>query len=61
MLKNFDTLRVSKKLIPQFKGSYSIIKYLRNDRYIVLDEERHFNTYKVIKMFNDKIRLWQGE
>lgn len=38
MLRNFDsTPGVSKKIIPQYKGPYVIVKPLRNDRYIVSD------------------------
>lgn len=47
MLRNFDTtLGVSKKLIPSFKGPYTIVKRLRNDRYIVADVEGFQNTQK---------------
>lgn len=38
MLQNFDsTPGISKKIIPQYKGLYVIVKPLRNDRYIVSD------------------------
>ena len=37
-LKNFDsTPGVAHKLTPRFKGSYEIIKELRNNRYVVAD------------------------
>lgn len=38
MLRNFDTtIGVSKKLIPQYKGPYLVVKALRNDRYVISD------------------------
>lgn len=45
MLKNFEnTPSVCKKLVPSFKGPYTIVKRLRNDRYIVADVEGFQNT-----------------
>lgn len=38
LIRNFNnTVGVSKKLIPQFKGPYKITKCLRNNRYIIAD------------------------
>lgn len=47
MVKNFDTsVGTSKKLIPQFKGPYEIVKKLRNDRYVLNDPENFQLTQK---------------
>ncbi|CAK9814872.1 Transposon Tf2-9 polyprotein [Anthophora quadrimaculata] len=47
MLRNFDNTRgVSRKLMPQFKGPYVILKELRNDRYVVGDIDGFQNSQK---------------
>lgn len=47
MVKNFDTsVGVAKKLIPQYKGPYEIMKKLRNDRYVLADVENFQLTQK---------------
>lgn len=38
MLKNFDnTVGISPKLVPKFKGPYQVTKILRNNRYVIAD------------------------
>jgi len=47
MFRNFDsTAGISKKLIPQFKGPYTIKKVLRNHRYVISDIQGFQNTQK---------------
>lgn len=47
MIRHFDnTAGASKKLIPQFKSPYKIIKYLRHDCYIVDDDDGYQNTQR---------------
>lgn len=50
LLRNFDSsANLSKKLIPQYKGPYVIVKTLRNDRYLVADISGFQNTQKNTK------------
>ncbi|XP_033228883.1 uncharacterized protein LOC117180495 [Belonocnema kinseyi] len=38
MIKNYDnTVGISPKVIPQFKGPYQVTKVLRNNRYVIAD------------------------
>ncbi|KZC03821.1 Pro-Pol polyprotein [Dufourea novaeangliae] len=47
MIRNFNsTPGASKKLLPQFKGPYKIMKELRNDRYIIADVEGFQNSQR---------------
>lgn len=47
MIRNFDnTAGASRKLIPQFKGPYKIVKCLRHDHYVVADEDGYQNTQR---------------
>ncbi|EZA51547.1 hypothetical protein X777_09756 [Ooceraea biroi] len=45
MIRNFkSTPSISRKLIPQFRGPYEIVKVLRNDRYVIADPPDVQNT-----------------
>ncbi|KYQ46157.1 hypothetical protein ALC60_14848 [Trachymyrmex zeteki] len=47
LLRNFDSSAgSSKKLIPPFKGPYTIVKSLRNDKYLVADIPGFQNSQK---------------
>ena len=64
MLRNFDnTPGTSKKLIPQFKGPYTVTKSLRNDRYLVADVDGFQNTQKLYQgVWEAKnMRPWKAE
>jgi len=55
LIQNFDnTPGVSKKLIPQFKEPYKVIKCMRNNRYVIADVEECQNTR------NPYIGVWEA-
>ncbi|XP_015433584.1 PREDICTED: uncharacterized protein K02A2.6-like [Dufourea novaeangliae] len=62
MIRNFDsTAGASKKLMPQFKGPYKIVKELRNDRYVIADIEGFQMTQKPYKGVWEpaNMRMWK--
>ena len=61
MIKNFDvTSGVNKKLIPKFKGPYTVRKVLDNDRYIVADIDGNQITQRPFEgvVGPDQMRKW---
>ena len=50
LIRNFDcTLGASKKLTPEFKGPYQVVRRLRFNRYVIADVEGYQNTQKPYK------------
>ena len=50
LIRNFDcTLGASKKLTPEFKGSYQVVRRLRFNRYVIADVKGYQNTQKPYK------------